>query len=119
MSSTDIATTVEADRVEATGLSDAISDFVPTPSVDDDEQRVAVPQPAEREEPAEAADVADHLGPERRAHVRLDQLDRLLAGRDVDAGVGVRERLVAVGCSRRSPRRRERRLTRRAPGPRR
>ena len=51
-----------------------------------DEQRVAVAELADREEPAEPADVADDLGPERRADVVLDELDRLLARGDVDAG---------------------------------
>ena len=49
---------------------------------------------AEREEPAEPADVADHLGPERRADVLLDELDRLLAGGDVDARLAVGEAVV-------------------------
>src|SRR5262249_60362894 len=56
------------------------------------------PRPAdtlagERERRAEAAAVADPLGTERRPDVLLDELDRLLAGGGVDAGVGVGERL--------------------------
>ena len=43
----------------------------------------------EREQPAEATDVADDLRPERGADVLLDELDGLLAGRDVDAGVRI------------------------------
>ena len=42
---------------------------------------------AKREQAAEAADVADDLGPERRAHVVLDALDGFLARGDVDAGL--------------------------------
>ena len=62
------------------------------------EQRVAVALPVDGEQPAEPADVADDLGPERRADVRLDELDGLLAGRDVDARVGVGQRpLVGAG----------------------
>ena len=57
------------------------------------EDRLAQVAWLEREQPAEAADVAHHLGPERRAHVLLDELDRALAGGDVDAGAGVRQRL--------------------------
>ena len=45
------------------------------------------------EEAAKAADVADHLRPERGAHVLLDQLDGLLAGGGVNAGVCVGERI--------------------------
>ena len=71
-----------------------MSDFVPTPSVDDTSSGSSVALPVEREQPAEAADVADDLGPERRAHVLLDQLDGLLARRDVDARVGVGEPFV-------------------------
>ena len=56
------------------------------------EQRVVEALGLEREQAAEAADVTDDLGSERRAHVRLDQLDRLLAGGDVDAGARVGER---------------------------
>ena len=56
------------------------------------EQRIAVALPVDREQPAEPADVADDLGPERRADVRLDELDGLLARRDVDARVGVGQR---------------------------
>ena len=66
------------------------------------EQRVVEALGLEREQAAEPADVADHLGAERGAHVRLDQLDRLLAGGDVDAGARVR-RAVRSG-SRRRPR---------------
>src|SRR5690606_9218357 len=52
------------------------------------EHRVAVAgrQP---DEPAEAADVAHHLGPEGRADLPLDALDRGLARGDVDPGGGV------------------------------
>ncbi|GIU89632.1 MAG: hypothetical protein KatS3mg010_0731 [Acidimicrobiia bacterium] len=60
------------------------------------EQRVAVGLPVDREQPAEPADVAHHLGPERRPHVGLDHLDGLLAGRDVDARARVREPILAV-----------------------
>ena len=56
------------------------------------QHRVAVAVAGEGEQPAEAADVADDLGPERRADVVLDALDRLLAGRDVDAGAAGRSR---------------------------
>ena len=51
------------------------------------EHRVGVAVLGEREQPAEAADVADDLGPERGAHLGLDALDGLLAGRDADPGV--------------------------------
>ena len=51
------------------------------------EHRVAVAVLGEGEQPAEAADVADDLGPERGADLRLDALDGLLAGGDADAGV--------------------------------
>ena len=50
------------------------------------EHRVAVAVAGEGEQPAEPADVADDLGPERGAHLVLDALDGLLAGGDVDAG---------------------------------
>ena len=68
---------------------------------------------AEREQPAEPADVADDLGPEGRADVRLDQLDRLLAGADVDAGVARRSgRRSASRLRRRRVTRSRRRSTR-------
>jgi hypothetical protein len=54
-----------------------------------DEHRVVESVVREREQPAEAADVADDLGPERGADALLDELDGLLAGCGVDAGVGV------------------------------
>ena len=60
-----------------------------------DEQRVAEALPVDREQPAEPTDVADDLGPERGPDVRLDELDRLLAGRDVDAGFRVGQ--LAIG----------------------
>ena len=50
--------------------------------------RVAVV--GEGEQPAEAADVADHLGPEGGADLGLDALDGLLAGGDADTRVLVR-----------------------------
>ena len=69
---------VDADRVAAVG--DAGDQRLRADAVGRrDEQRIAVALPVEREQPAEAADVADDLGPERRADVRLDELDRLLA----------------------------------------
>ena len=67
------------------------------------EQWVAQPARVEPEQATETADVTDNLGPERRAHVFLDQLDRPFAGCDVDAGARVRERFggaVVVGCHR-------------------
>ena len=77
---------VDADRVEAAGGlgdqrlgADAVGGR--------HEHRVGVAVLREREQAAEAADVADDLGPERRAHLGLDALDRLLAGGDADAGV--------------------------------
>ena len=69
------------------------------------EHRVVVALPVDREQPAEPADVAHDLGPERAANVRLDQLDRLLARGDVDARVAIRERrAVALGHRRRPDR---------------
>ncbi len=41
----------------------------------------------EGEQPAEAADVTDDLGPERGADLGLDALDGRLAGRDADPGI--------------------------------
>ena len=41
------------------------------------------------EQPGEPADAADHLGPGRLGHPGLHQLDRAVAGLDVDAGRGV------------------------------
>ena len=49
------------------------------------EHGIAIATGREREQAAEPADVADDLGPEGRAHVALDALDRLLARGDVDA----------------------------------
>src|SRR5205807_7476449 len=54
------------------------------------EHRVAPPLPIESEQPAEAPDVADDLGPEGAAHLLLDAGYRLLAGGDADAGGLVR-----------------------------
>ncbi len=59
------------------------------------EQRIAEALPVDGEQAAEPADVADDLGPERRADVRLDELDRLLARGDVDARAGIGQ--LAVG----------------------
>ena len=58
-----------------------------------------MPELAEREEPPEPADVAHHLGSERGPNVLLDELDRLLAGRDVDAGLPVGESVVVLVSS--------------------
>ena len=77
---------VDADRVEAAGglgdqrlRADAVGGR--------HEHGVAVAVLREREQPAEAPDVTDDLGPEGRAHLRLDALDRLLAGSDADPGI--------------------------------
>ena len=64
----------------------ATSALVPTPSVDDTSTGLAVAGGVEAEQAAEPADVADDLGPEGRADLGLDALDRLLAGGDADAG---------------------------------
>ncbi len=63
-----------------------------------DEHRVAVAVRGEGEQAAEAADVADDLGTEGRAHVALDPLDGALAGGDVDAGalVGLPHRRLSL-----------------------
>ena len=61
-----------------------------------DEQGVAVALPVDGEQSAEAADVADDFGAEGRPHVLLDELDGLLARRDVDARGGVGEPLVVA-----------------------
>ena len=61
-----------------------------------DEEGVLVLLPVDREEPTEAADVADDLTPERRPDVLLDELDGLLARRDVDPGGGIREPLLGT-----------------------
>ena len=53
------------------------------------EQRLLVLVHVEPEQPGEAADVADHLGPPGAVHLGLEQLDRLLAGVDGDPRVGV------------------------------
>ena len=53
------------------------------------QHRIRAAVAGEGEEATEAADVADDLGAERRAHERLDAVDRSLAGIDVDAGTGV------------------------------
>ena len=60
------------------------------------EDRVAQAPLVEREQATEAADVADHFGTERRAHVLLDELDRTLTGGDVDTGRLVGQWLVLV-----------------------
>ena len=77
---------VDADRVEAAGGlrderlgADAVGGAT--------QHGVGVAVLGEREQPAEAADVADDLGPERRPHLRLDALDGVLAGGDADPGV--------------------------------
>ena len=59
--------------------------------------RIALRELAEREQPAEATDVAHDLGSEGGPDVRLDQLDGLLARGDVDARVRVRQRVVRIG----------------------
>ncbi len=41
------------------------------------------------EQAPEVAEAADHLGASRRGHHRLDQVDRTLAGVDVDPGPGI------------------------------
>ena len=50
-------------------------------------------QRADVEQPGEAADAADHLGPAGLGDPRLHQLDGTVAGLDVDAGTGVGDRL--------------------------
>ena len=83
---------VETDRVEATDLGGDEALRADTVGRRD-EQRLPVREPAEGEEAAEPTDVADDLRAERRPDVLLDQLDGLLAGRDVDTRVGVGELL--------------------------
>ena len=74
---------VHADRVEATGgLGDEGLGADPVGAAD--QHGVGVAVLGEREQPAEPADVADDLGAEGGAHLRLDPLDRGLAGRDAD-----------------------------------
>ena len=63
----------------------ATSALVPTPSVDETSTGLLVAGGVEGEQAAEAADVADDLGPEGGAHLGLDAVDRFLAGADADA----------------------------------
>ena len=77
-------------------VANATLSLVPTPSVPRDQHRLACSPCGMREQAAEAADAADHLGPQVRAHVRLDALDQLVAGVDVDARVAVGQRLGIV-----------------------
>ena len=68
-----------------------------------DEDRVVVLQRLEVEEATEPADAAEDAGAVGRAGVGLDELDRVLAGRDVDPRVGVgqaRSRSDAVSLTR-------------------
>jgi hypothetical protein len=53
------------------------------------EHRLAVPARAQREEPREAPDAAEHLGPGRGRGERLEPVDGPVAGLDVDPGGGV------------------------------
>ena len=62
--------------------------FVPTPSVDDTRTGVAVAG-RHRHEAAEAADVAEHLGPVGGADVAGEARHGLVGGVEVDAGVAV------------------------------
>ena len=69
-----------------------------------DEQRLAVAR-RDRERATEPAETADDLGPAGRFDVRPHELDRGLAGRDVDAGraVGVPARLALGAGTRHRP----------------
>src|SRR6266545_1224229 len=59
------------------------------------EDRVAVLLGVQPEQAGEAADVADHLWAPGAVHLGLEELDRLLAGMDRHAGVGVGHRAPA------------------------
>ena len=79
---------VDADRVEALERR-GDGGLGPDPVGRGDEQRLAVAG-RDRERPAEAAEAADDLGPAGRLDVRPHQVDRPVAGRDVDSGRAVR-----------------------------
>ena len=91
MSSTDIATQ-SMPIVSRRFASRAISDFVPTPSVEDTSSGSSYCFQSTANSPPKPPMSPTTSRAERRADVRLDELDGLLAGRDVDAGVGVGQR---------------------------
>ena len=79
---------VDADRVEDAGVdgdlqlgADAVSGG--------DQHRIAVAGGLEVEQAAETADFGVGAGPPRRAHERLDRLDKGISGVDIDAGIGI------------------------------
>ena len=78
--------------------SNASLSLVPTPSVPDDQHRLAVAL-GELEQRAEAADARQHFGAHRALGERLDALDELVAGVDVDAGVAIGQGFGCVRCA--------------------
>ena len=78
-----------------------MSALVPTPSVDDTSTGWLVALGVEAEQAAEPTDVADDLGPERRADLAGDAVDRFLAGGDAHAGclVGLTHRALLAGLA--------------------
>ena len=93
---------VDADGVEAaSGLSD--ERLGPHAIGGGHENGPGVAVLGEGEQPAEASDVADHLGSEGGADLGLDPLDRLLSRGDAHPGVLVMRAHQAVPTSRSSP----------------
>ena len=62
-----------------------------------DQHRVRVVEGTEVEQSAEPADSSEHTRARCRSRVVFDQFDRMLTGRDVDAGIGVGHRLLGHG----------------------
>ena len=56
------------------------------------QHRLAVAVERNLEQRAEAAEAAEHLGPQRALDGGLDAFDQLVAGFDIDAGIFVRNR---------------------------
>jgi len=69
--------------------------LVPTPSVSRNQDRVAVLSGIEGEKTAEAADIGENLRPGGGLDQRFDQLDKGVAGIDIDPGVFVGNGFVA------------------------
>ena len=65
-----------------------MASLVPTPSVELARTGLRVLVEVEAEQPGEAAEAAEHLGPVGALDRRLHQLDGTVAGFDVDAGRG-------------------------------
>ena len=83
---------IDADRIENSAL-DRDSELGADPVVGRDQHGIDEARGLQVEQAAETADLGVRARPTRRAHQRLDRLDHGVSRIDIDAGIGVGERV--------------------------